>query len=221
MSDILTAHNLRIVRDGQTLIQDMSFSLQAGKITMLLGHNGAGKTVLTRALHGLIDCDNGSVTAPPHAEQKMVFQKPILLRRTVREHFDYVCPGQSRDQAMAWLDTAGIADLANRNCHTLSGGEQQKLALIGALAAEPKLLFLDEPSAHLDIDATIFIEDMIIKARDAGMTILMISHSRSQAERLAEHVLFLNKGRLVTSCSAADFFTTPQNEIISQFLAHL
>ena len=221
MSDIMTGTNLTVIRDGNRLIDNISLSVPRGQITMVLGHNGAGKTILIRTLHNLITADDGIVSGPAHHDQKMVFQKPILLRRSVREHFDFVCPGLDEAKALEWLDKAGLSNFATRYCHSLSGGEQQKLALIGALASAPKLLFLDEPTAHLDIESTVFIEDMITAARQSGMSIVMISHSRSQAERLAEHVAFLEAGKLLEMTTAERFFTASKNAAVKRFLAHI
>lgn len=221
MSDIIIGTNLTVIRDGNRLIDDVSVTLPLGKISMVLGHNGAGKTILIRTLHNLITADGGSVSGPAHQDQKMVFQKPILLRRSVREHFDFVCPRLDNTTALEWLNKAGLGDLTDRYCHSLSGGEQQKLALVGAMASTPKLLFLDEPTAHLDIESTMFIENMITNARKSGMSIIMISHSRSQAERLAEHIVFLEAGKLVELTTATRFFTGSKNAVVNRFLAHI
>ena len=103
----------------------------------------------------------------------------------------------------------------------MSGGEQQKLAIIGALASRPKLLFLDEPAANLDFEATAFVEEMIRWSKDAGTTIVMISHNRAQAERLADHILFMDKGRLMEQASAAQFFTAPQSDAGKAYLTFI
>ena len=187
---------------------------------MVLGQNGAGKTILIRTLHNLISADNGHVNGPEHNQQKMVFQKPILLRRSVRQHFEFTCPGLGEVVATSWLKQAGLGGLINRDCHTLSGGEQQKLALVAAMASNPKLLFLDEPTAHLDIESTVAIEEMIKDARQNGMSIVMISHSRSQAERLAEHVVFLEAGKLLEMAPARHFFTASSEAAVHRYLAH-
>jgi tungstate transport system ATP-binding protein len=103
----------------------------------------------------------------------------------------------------------------------LSGGEQQKLALIGALAARPDILFLDEPTAHLDFAATKFVETMVRNAHEDGMTIVITSHNRTQAERLGEDVILLDSGRIVETAPASQFFTTPSHPLAKQYLAHL
>ena len=119
------------------------------------------------------------------------------------------------------MKRAGIDDRIDAPARALSGGEQQKLALVGALAARPDILFLDEPTAHLDFAATKFIEEMIHEAHDQGTTIVMTSHNRAQAERLGQDVLLLDAGTLVESGPANRFFSAPRHPLSKQYLEHL
>jgi len=218
---ILSARGLGLAREGVKLLQDVSLDIRRGRITLVLGHNGAGKTLLLNALHGLIDIDTGSIDGPPLPRQKMVFQKPIITRRTTRQHFQFICRDLDAKDAGEWIKRAGIADRIDAPARALSGGEQQKLALVGALAARPEILFLDEPTAHLDFAATKFVEGMIREAHEAGTTIVMTSHNRAQSERLGEDVLLLDGGRLVEAAPANRFFTAPQHPLAKQYLDHL
>ena len=222
MSDaILSARDLNLSRDGVPLLKSVSLDIARGSVTFLLGYNGAGKTLLLSCLHGLISQDSGQISAPPRDRQKMVFQKPIIMRRTARRHFQFVCPGLPEDELLDWMKRAGIDDRIDAPARALSGGEQQKLALVGALAARPDILFLDEPTAHLDFAATKFIEDMIGEAHDQGTTIVMTSHNRAQAERLGQDVLLLDVGELVESGPADRFFNAPKHPLSKQYLEHL
>ena len=90
---MVTARNISFIADGQLLLDDISLSIASGTVTMVLGHNGAGKTLLLSALHGLIMPQRGTVTGPARQKQKMVFQKPVLLRRSARDYFEFLCPG--------------------------------------------------------------------------------------------------------------------------------
>jgi len=218
---ILSARGLNLSRDGVQLLKSVSLDIARGSFTFLLGYNGAGKTLLLNCLHGLIAEDSGQITAPPRDRQKMVFQKPIIMRRTARRHFQFVCPGLPEDELFDWMKRAGIDDRIDAPARALSGGEQQKLALVGALAARPDILFLDEPTAHLDFAATKFIEDMIGEAHDQGTTIVMTSHNRAQAERLGQHVLLLDAGTMVESGPADRFFSAPRHPLSKQYLEHL
>jgi len=93
--------------------------------------------------------------------------------------------------------------------------------LIGALASRPDILFLDEPTAHLDFEATKSIEAMILDAHADGTSILMTSHNRAQAQRLAQDVLLLDNGRLIEAAPAARFFTAPANPLARHYLDHV
>ena len=217
---MVTARNISFVADGQFLLNDISLSIASSTVTMVLGHNGAGKTLLLSALHGLIIPQRGTVTGPARQKQKMVFQKPVLLRRSARDYFEFLCPGLDDNTVQNWFQKAQLSPRMATPARQLSGGESQKLALIGALASQPDLLFLDEPTAHLDFESIGFIESQITAAHKSGTTIVMTSHNRVQAERLAEHVIFMENGKIVETASAKTFFSSPQTTAARTYLKH-
>ena len=217
---MVTARNVSFSADDQLLLNDISVRIASGNITMVLGHNGAGKTLLLSALHGLISPQRGTIIGPARQKQKMVFQKPILLRRSARDYFEFLCPGLDDSTVQNWFQKAQLGPRMTTPARQLSGGESQKLALIGALASQPDLLFLDEPTAHLDFESIGFIESQITAARKTGTTIVMPSHNRAQAERLAEHVIFMENGRIVEMACANTFFSLPQTQAAKTYLKH-
>ncbi len=213
-----------LIRDGKTLIRKLTLSLAPTGITMVLGPNGAGKSLLLRLLHGLEAPSAGAVLwgdNPPERvrdRHAMVFQRPILLRRSVAANMDFVLRGARRGVREALLDRVGLKDLANRPARQLSGGEQQRLALARALATEPEVLFLDEATASLDPASIQLIEDILISTRDAGTKIIFVSHDIGQARRLADEVVFLQGGTLAEQTPAATFFTSPQSDAARAYL---
>ena len=217
---IVIASKISFIADGKPLLDDISLSIASSTITMVLGHNGAGKTLLLSALHGLITPQHGSISGPSRNRQKMVFQKPILLRRSARDYFEFLCSGLDNSTVQDWFQKAQLGPRMNTPARQLSGGESQKLALIGALASQPDLLFLDEPTAHLDFESIAFIEAQITAARKSGTTIVMTSHNRTQAERLAEHVIFMENGKIVEMAPANTFFSSPQTQAAKTYLKH-
>jgi len=217
---IVTAIDVNFSTAGQRLLSDISVHIASGNITMVLGHNGAGKSLLLSALHGLIKPQRGLILGPPRQKQRMVFQKPILLRRSAREHFEFLCPGLDDHSTQTWFERANLQPRMTTPARQLSGGESQKLALIGALAGQPDLLFLDEPTAHLDFESTGFIESQIAAARKADTSIVMTSHNRAQAERLAEHVIFMENGKVIEVATAKTFFSSPQTKAAKTYLKH-
>ena len=215
----LIANAVSVIREEHYLLKDISIEIKPAAITLILGHNGAGKTLLMQALHGLTPPDEGVIDSPPASRQRMVFQKPIMLRRTALQYFNFVCPGLSIPDQHHWFDSAQLTTRMDAPARRLSGGEQQKLALIGALAAQPEILFLDEPAASLDVEATMLSESLISEACDAGTTIIMTSHNRAQAARLADQVVFMDQGCVKEQSDAKTFFRAPQSDAGRHYLA--
>ena len=214
----LIANEVSVIREEHYLLKDISLEIKPATITLILGHNGSGKTLLMQVLHGLTP-DEGVIDSPPASRQRMVFQKPIMLRRTALQYFNFVCPGLSIPDQHHWFDSAQLTSRMDAPARRLSGGEQQKLALIGALAAQPEILFLDEPAASLDVEATMLSESLISEACDAGTTIIMTSHNRAQAARLADQVIFMDQGCVKEQSDAKTFFRAPQSDAGRHYLA--
>lgn len=216
---VLTAQNLSVERGGLLLLKDINLQIARGMITMVLGHNGAGKTLLMQALHGILPPTSGNIKGIERHLQKMVFQKPVMLRRSAEAYFDFVCPDVSISQKQHWFHRAGLTGRMNSPARALSGGEKQKLSLITALASQPELLFLDEPCANLDFEATAFVETELLAAREKGVTILMSCHHKAQAERLADYILLLKRGRIAEYSEKDRFFSDAQSEAAREYLA--
>ncbi len=215
---------------GRTIIDRVSFELSAGPSTIVLGANGAGKSVLLRLMHGLLAPSSGRVewlgsnSARARRLQAMVFQRPVMLRRSVLANITYALaladvPARDRDRlALEALEEVGLATLATRPARVLSGGEQQRLALARAWALHPEVLFLDEPTASLDPAATREIET-VIKAFDAsGTKIVMVTHNLGQARRLGDEVLFVHQGRVAEVTPVDTFFSQPASAEASAFI---
>jgi tungstate transport system ATP-binding protein len=117
------------------------------------------------------------------------------------------------------LCLVGLEGFDARPARRLSGGEQQRLALARALAREPDVLFLDEPTASLDPAATKTIEDTVLTVTQRGVKVVMATHDLGEARRLAAHVLLLHRGTIVESAPAGRFFAEPSTEEGKRFLA--
>jgi tungstate transport system ATP-binding protein len=180
-------------------------------------------------MHGLMDPTAGQVlwggrpmNEDVRRRQAMVFQRPVLLRRSVAANVRFVLKhrgGSSSERVVALLDEVGLASHARQPARLLSGGEQQRLALARALALEPKVLFMDEPTASLDPASTAAIEAIVKKIHDRGTKIVFVTHDLGQARRLADDVVFLNRGRLVEHTAASRFFDEPESREARDYLA--
>ena len=206
------------------IIRPLSLVLEAGPSTIVLGANGAGKSVLLRLMHGLLSPSSGKVRwhGDPRRKQAMVFQRPVMLRRSALANVTYALEAagvaDADAMALAALQEVGLKHLAQRPARVLSGGEQQRLALARAWALHPEVLFLDEPTANLDPSATREIE-AIIRAFDAsGTKIVMSTHNLGQARRLGDEVLYLHQGRLVERSPVEQFFARPASGEAAAFI---
>jgi tungstate transport system ATP-binding protein len=223
----LRIEDLSFVAGGRTIIDRVSAEIEAGPSTIILGANGAGKSVLMRLMHGLLRPSNGKVRWSSENgvhKQAMVFQRPVLLRRSALANVTYALelarvPRVERQRlALEALDSVGLASFAARPARVLSGGEQQRLALARAWALHPEVLFLDEPTASLDPTATREIERVIQAFDAAGTKIVMATHNLGQARRLGDEVLFLHQGRLVERAPVDQFFSRPASPEASAFI---
>lgn len=218
------------VAGGRTIIDRVSLEIESGPSTIILGANGAGKSVLMRLMHGLLAPTSGRIewNAPerPGAPRKqaMVFQRPVMLRRSAWANVAYALevariPGRQRGALVREsLESVGLSHLAGRPARVLSGGEQQRLALARAWALHPEVLFLDEPTASLDPSATREIESVIRAFDAAGTKVVMATHNLGQARRLGDEILFVNQGQLVERTPVEQFFSSPQSAQAAAFI---
>ncbi|RYJ02030.1 MAG: ATP-binding cassette domain-containing protein [Acetobacteraceae bacterium] len=212
-------------RAGQVaILADVSLTIAAGPPLLIIGPNGAGKSVLLRLLHGLLPPAAGRITPAAPIRGAMVFQRPVLLRRSALANIRYPLalagvPRAARgERAAAALAQVGLAALAHRPARLLSGGEQQRLALARAVALAPPVLFLDEPCASLDPAATRAVEEIVAGIAAAGCKIVMTTHDLGQARRLAGEVVFLHRGRVLEAAPADRFFAGPASAEAAAFL---
>jgi tungstate transport system ATP-binding protein len=223
MTSVLSLAAVTVRADDVTLLDDIALDLTSGAPTVLLGPNGAGKTTLLQLAMGLIEPTSGRVVVPEWLRRAFMFQKPVMLRRSAAANvaFALTAAGRSADAATIakLLDQVGLAALSERPARKLSGGEQQRLALARALAREPDILLLDEPTASLDPAATKAVEDILARIAAAGVKIVLATHDLGQARRLAGDIVFLAKGRLIEHTPASTFFSDPKTDTARRFLA--
>lgn len=228
----LAIDNLVFEAGGRRLIDGVSLELPRGGLTAVLGPNGAGKSLLLRLCHGLLVPTGGTIrwageggVAGGRRRHAMVFQKPVMLRRSARANVVHalaasgVAGGERQERADQALERFGLSGLADRPARLMSGGEQQRLAIARAWALRPEVLFLDEPSSQLDPGVTREIEQMLAALAAEGVTLVMATHDLGQARRLADRVLFLDRGRLVEDHPAETFFAAPSSPAGRAFLA--
>ncbi len=200
-------------------LRGITLAIHAGERVALVGPNGCGKSTLLRALHGLLPITAGERAVPQASRIAMLFQRPHMLRMSVRRNLQLglwlsgVPWAQTRVRAQQALDRVQLSHLADRNGRALSGGQQQRVALARAWALQPDVWLLDEPTASLDPhakrDVEALIADFSAEAPAAGRlppTLVFASHNLGQVKRLASRVIYIEQGQVLADLPVSQFF---------------
>ena len=186
---------------------------------------GVGQKTAQRMALQLLERDrSGGSRLALALTQAMVFQRPVMLRTTALANIEYgldlrgVPATERHARALAALQRVGLPELARRQARRCSGGEQQRLALARAWALEPRVLFLDEPTASLDPASSREVERIVNEIAAAGTKIVLTTHNLGQARRLADEVIYLEEGRVLEQTPVDEFFRQPRTNAAARFI---
>ncbi|MBE0410615.1 MAG: phosphate ABC transporter ATP-binding protein [Anaerolineales bacterium] len=228
--------NLSKTYEANQVLEIKELEIFRGEIFTLVGPSGAGKSTFLRLLNFLEFPDTGKIEfngasfkrgqeMPLHHRRRvtMVFQRPILLDRSVWDNVTYGLRlrgnKNARDEVSASLEEVGLTRLAKKRARTLSGGEAQRVALARAMVLEPDVLLLDEPTANLDPYNVSLIEDIVREINEQHQTtIVLVTHNVFQAKRLAERVALILNGKIIEVAEVSKFFSDPEDERTTAFI---
>lgn len=220
------------------ILKNINLSIDKGEVFALIGPTGAGKTTLLRLID-LIDvptsgeiyfdevdtAESAGVRLEVRRRMAFVLQKPVVFNMSVYDNIAYglkwrgVGKSRLREKVSSVLEVVGLSADKNRNARILSGGEAQRVAIGRAIAIEPEVLLLDEPTANLDPVSASRIEELIASIiQHYATTIVMATHDMSQGQRLADRIGVLMNGELLQTGSSRDVFTSPRNREVAEFV---
>ena len=226
----------RVVIDGVNL------EVFPGQIVALIGSSGSGKSTLLRCVNlieeltdGQIFLDGEEISAPGLDEDKiraqigLVFQSfnlfsHLSIRQNITlalRHVKKLSDSDATDIANRWLDRIGLGDRGDSYPDKISGGQQQRTAIVRAVSMDPKVLLLDEVTSALDPELVGGVLDLIRELKQNGTTILMATHELSFAREVADWVIFLEKGQIYEENEASEFFANPKLPRTKEFLARM
>lgn len=225
--EVKTEELLKIYDKEVLNVKELVF--KSGLITAIVGPNGSGKSTLLNIIAATLKKDGGRVyyddsLTVPLQKMTIVFQKPFLIDASVYMNIAYplkirkIPKEEIKDRVEKIARDLNIEDLLNKNAHHLSGGEKAKVSLARALIFKPELLLLDEPCASLDPYIITEIEKILLKInKEEKTTIILITHDLSEAKRIADEILLLNKGKVVALKKRDDFFNS-DDETVRRFI---
>jgi len=205
-------------RYGDTLaVDDLSFTVEPGRVTGFLGPNGAGKTTTMRLILGLDRPTAGTVTvngqpftaslAPMRAVGALLDAKAVHGGRSARDHL--LCLAQTNNlparRVDEVLDLVGLSSVAGKRSRGFSLGMGQRLGIAAALLGDPAVLMFDEPVNGLDPEGILWIRTLIKRLAAEGRAVFVSSHLMSEMENTADHLIVIGKGRLIADCPMAGF----------------
>ena len=232
---MLETHEVTVAFDDEIALNGLDLSVAAGEILAIMGPSGSGKSTLLRVIAGLQQADAGSVswdgeridTVPPHQRAfGLMFQDYALFpHKTVAGNVGFGLRMQDRSQkevrarTLEVLELVGLGGYGERSVGTLSGGEQQRVALARTLAPEPRLLLLDEPIGSLDLALR---ERLIVEMREIfehlDVSVLYVTHDRGEAFAVADRVAVVRDGRIVRDGSPREIWRDPGSRFVARFL---
>jgi tungstate transport system ATP-binding protein len=228
----LEIENIRKAYHNAKALDSVSFKFDGGKIFLLIGSNGAGKTSLLRIIAGLEKPDQGNILfnggvisdAEIRKISTLVFQRTAMFSRSVYDNLAFglrirgIPETEIQRKIADALNAAGLKNFEKRKGKKTSGGEQQRISLARAMLLNPKILLLDEPTANLDPNSSRIIERAIASRKDSETIIIMATHNLGQAKRLADIVVHMNEGKIVEAAPTKELFDNPQNEFTRKFV---
>ena len=221
----ITLKNINYSVNNKSFFKNLSTDISTNGITIILGPNGSGKTLLTKIIKGLIKPESGELSIKLNGttpKTGYLSQNIIFLRRNVFNNLAYPLEIKGFNKKMInkriefLLKYFGFSSKKKISARNLSEGNKQYLSFIRTLVSEPNLLILDEPSSNLDMQFTKKVENFLIKERNR-IKIIMVTHDLFQAKRLADEILFIHDGEII-EVSTKNKFLKSKNKLIQKFL---
>ena len=231
---LLELQNIHYAVKNIEILLGIDLRILSGEFLTIIGPSGSGKSTLLRMLNNLNSPTSGNIlykgkninTYTPESVRTQisyVFQKPYLFGNKVYENLEYPFtlhgkePNQSKIYSM--LKELNLAeDILHKNIHALSGGEQQRIALIRSLLLDPEILLLDEITASLDPVNRSMVEDFIKQLHQKNnLTILLVTHDMQQAKQLGQRTLYMKQGKVCYDMPTQSFFEQAMNEELDRF----
>ena len=239
---MIEIHNLSKSYGATRVLKDCSTTVARGEVVVVCGPSGSGKSTLIKCVNGLEPFQQGSImvdgvsvgdpkTDLPRLRARvgMVFQHfELFPHMSVRQNLALAQikvlgrdPAEAAARATKLLERVGLVAHADKFPGQLSGGQQQRVAIARALAMDPVCMLFDEPTSALDPEMIGEVLDVMVELAQEGMTMMVVTHEMGFARKVAQRVVFMDRGEIVEDAPAAQFFAAPASERAQGFLARI
>ncbi|MGH8841524.1 glutamine ABC transporter ATP-binding protein GlnQ [Advenella incenata] len=225
-----------------TILNDISLSIEKGEVVVVVGPSGSGKSTFLRCINALETIQEGDIRVGElsvrgtqaevrelRREAGMVFQQFNLFPQlTALENVMFgplesrgVSKQQARTEAIALLDKVGLAERMNHYPSELSGGQQQRVAIARSLAVRPLLMLFDEPTSALDPELRHEVLKVMKDLAEEGMTMVVVTHEMDFARKVGSRLLFIDNGKIAHDGKPAELLSSPPSQRLKDFLQHV
>lgn len=238
--------NLNVFYGKKQILYGVDSSIEEHKITALVGQSGCGKSTFLKALNRIVEEEGGRIEGEILADKTdvmkmtteelrsrvgLVFQQPVVFPCSIEKNLLYVLnyhfklsKAECKEKVIKNLKAARIyeevKDQLSMPARKLSGGQKQRLAVARSLCADPEILLLDEPCSALDMNNTIAIEEML-EGLKQNYSILIVTHNLSQAQRIADDIIYMHQGKIIETAKKEDFFRNPKTQEARDYIKYM
>ena len=187
------------------ILQDINLNIEQGKTTIIMGKNGSGKSTLLKLLNQIIQPTSGSFQSFLDKPIPMLFQKPLILKNTVKYNYQILQKIKKYHINKNWFNKFNLSKLEDQKIHSLSGGEKQKLFLARLMSFDQSELFLDEPNQSLDLESERLLVELLQNEKKRK-TIILTLHDFEMAKKLGDYFIYLENGKILLQDKSNKFF---------------
>ena len=202
---MIKLENINYQINQKLILQGINLNIEQGSTTVIMGKNGSGKSTLLKILNQIIQPTSGFFQSSLKHPIPMLFQKPLILKNTVKYNYQILHKIKKFQMNTSWFDEFKLSALEDQKMNSLSGGEKQKLFLARLMSFDQPTIFLDEPNQSLDLESEKLLTSLLLYEKK-NKTIILTLHDFDLAKKLADHLVYLEKGKILISESIDKFF---------------
>ena len=202
---MIKLENINYHINQKLILQGINLNIVQCNTTVIMGKNGSGKSTLLKLLNQIIQPTSGFFQSSLKSPIPMLFQKPLILKNTVKYNYQILHKIKKFKMNTSWFDEFKLSALEDQKMNSLSGGEKQKLFLARLMSFDQSTIFLDEPNQSLDLESEKLLANLLLHEKKIK-TIVLTLHDYNLAKKLADHLIYLEKGKILLSERADIFF---------------
>ena len=202
---MIKLENINYQINQKLILQGINLNIEQGSTTVIMGKNGSGKSTLLKILNQIIQPTSGFFQSSLKHPIPMLFQKPLILKNTVKYNYQILHKIKKFQMNTSWFDEFKLSALEDQKMNSLSGGEKQKLFLSRLMSFDQSTIFLDEPNQSLDLESEKLLTSLLIHEKK-NKTIVLTLHDFEIAKKIGDNFIYLENGKILVQNSSQQFF---------------